>query len=530
MKIANKKVWILALTVSLLMITVSFLNAQGNGKGTVKAEKSNSSPEQKKINQKDISQVKVASQYRYVTDGMNDRTMDDIVKLLKETRTEFIFQGWNRQNPCPEKSTPPQGYSYENLRNAISKIKMEIPDVIISGGFLAEFLHPNSWNELTGETFTTDQTWELATDPGKWGIPKSKVEFQTEMAIHFGWTEQGQPYNPKEQMNYYFPDITNPDVKELFLSWAKKQIDSGVDAIWIDGLYGQAELFWEITGDINHPAVKESFEASSDIIDEIHKYEFIAGKDVYVISWVRPLMFEAPFYNTPPDFDGVMITIGNQEIRGMKMDEKKWDSYKTKVKEIFNDVLIFARIDYGNVESPLAVFSQELTKEQANQFLRIADGFLQQKGIIFIYPIHGGNMGKIGQPGNILSYGKYDWYDALAPEFNTYQTIKELAQSKTTTGINENSETLPTTFNLEQNYPNPFNPTTTISFSLLQHKYVTLKVFDVVGREVATLVNGELSAGEHSVVFDATNLSSGIYFYRLTTPTLFQTKIMQVLK
>ena len=109
---------------------------------------------------------------------------------------------------------------------------------------------------------------------------------------------------------------------------------------------------------------------------------------------------------------------------------KKWNVSKTKSKELFGNIPIFARIDYGNVGSPLAVFSQELTKEQANQFLRIADEFLHQKGIIFIYTLHGGNMGKIGQKGKILSYGKYDWYDSLAPEFDTYETIKELARNK----------------------------------------------------------------------------------------------------
>jgi hypothetical protein len=88
----------------------------------------------------------------------------------------------------------------------------------------------------------------------------------------------------------------------------------------------------------------------------------------------------------------------------------------------------------------------------------------------------------------------------------------------------------PTTFALFQNYPNPFNPATTIRFTLPLREHVTLKVFDVLGQEVATLVNEELNAGEHTVVFDAKNLPSGVYFYRLTTPTFSQTKPMVVLK
>lgn len=99
-----------------------------------------------------------------------------------------------------------------------------------------------------------------------------------------------------------------------------------------------------------------------------------------------------------------------------------------------------------------------------------------------------------------------------------------------TTGITEGHTALPTRSELLQNYPNPFNPSTTIRFSLPQRSYITLKVFDVLGREVATLVDGELNPGEHSVVYNIQGLPNGIYFYRLTTPTFFQAKMMEVLK
>lgn len=100
----------------------------------------------------------------------------------------------------------------------------------------------------------------------------------------------------------------------------------------------------------------------------------------------------------------------------------------------------------------------------------------------------------------------------------------------TATSVEDKRENVPQEFRLDQNYPNPFNPTTTIRFSIPQRSHLTLKVFDALGREVAMLVNGELSPGEHSVVLDAKNLSSGVYFYRLTTPTFSQTKSMEVLK
>ncbi|MBS4029566.1 MAG: T9SS type A sorting domain-containing protein [Ignavibacteriales bacterium] len=79
-----------------------------------------------------------------------------------------------------------------------------------------------------------------------------------------------------------------------------------------------------------------------------------------------------------------------------------------------------------------------------------------------------------------------------------------------------NSNVKPSVLELEQNYPNPFNPATVISYSLLVNSYVTLKVYDVLGREVATLIQNRLmEEGEHEVPFDASHLSSGVYYYRI---------------
>jgi hypothetical protein len=85
-------------------------------------------------------------------------------------------------------------------------------------------------------------------------------------------------------------------------------------------------------------------------------------------------------------------------------------------------------------------------------------------------------------------------------------------------------------FTLHQNYPNPFNPTTEIHFELVHESSVSLRVFDITGREVATLIDGNVSAGEHKQTFDARALASGIYFYRLDASGLSETKKMVVLK
>ncbi len=85
-------------------------------------------------------------------------------------------------------------------------------------------------------------------------------------------------------------------------------------------------------------------------------------------------------------------------------------------------------------------------------------------------------------------------------------------------------------FSLSQNYPNPFNPTTTINFSIPQNDFVTLKVFDVLGNEVRTLINEVMESGYHRIQFDAGKLTSGIYYYKLQTGTESETKKMVILK
>jgi hypothetical protein len=98
------------------------------------------------------------------------------------------------------------------------------------------------------------------------------------------------------------------------------------------------------------------------------------------------------------------------------------------------------------------------------------------------------------------------------------------------TGVEDQVSGVPLSFSLEQNYPNPFNPNTTIKFELPQRSLVTLFVFNTLGQEVATLVNGEYEAGFHETTFDASGLSSGMYFYRLRAGDFVETKKLLVLK
>ncbi len=159
-----------------------------------------------------------------------------------------------------------------------------------------------------------------------------------------------------------------------------------------------------------------------------------------------------------------------------------------------------------------------------------------------------GNFGLTAQSitGNFPSTGT--WYDyfshtsitvsntamsiSLPPgEFRLYTTV-QLPAVDLISGLENSPENkiVPASFALEQNYPNPFNPSTFISYQLPTGSRVTLKVYNILGKEVATLVNESKEAGVYKVLFDASQLSSGVYFYKLDAGTFSQTRKLLLVK
>jgi len=125
---------------------------------------------------------------------------------------------------------------------------------------------------------------------------------------------------------------------------------------------------------------------------------------------------------------------------------------------------------------------------------------------------------------------RYDWWVAAVNADGQGPYSRELAFWIGTLGVSLPSSEVPKVFALMQNYPNPFNPSTIISYQLPTSSFVSLKVLDVLGREIATLVNDRQNPGNHSVRFSASNLSSGVYYYRLQAGTYIETKKLTVIK
>jgi hypothetical protein len=167
------------------------------------------------------------------------------------------------------------------------------------------------------------------------------------------------------------------------------------------------------------------------------------------------------------------------------------------------------------------------SNQAGGQFLLKMEGDLLTPSAVAV-PVTGGwqNWQTLTDSGVALTSGTHAFrFQAFSPGFN----VNSFTFVAVPTGVKSRNRGSFTS-NLGQNFPNPFNPTTTMSYQLSANCYVTLKVYDVLGREVATLLDGKMSEGDHEVVWDASGFPSGIYLYRLETSGFVQTKRMLLLK
>jgi hypothetical protein len=118
------------------------------------------------------------------------------------------------------------------------------------------------------------------------------------------------------------------------------------------------------------------------------------------------------------------------------------------------------------------------------------------------------------------------------PAFGLFAALADgtVIQTEPATSVQERIQNAPATYELSQNYPNPFNPSTQITFAMPKQGYAKLVVFNALGQEVATLVDGDFSAGTYRVAFDGAGLSSGTYFYRIQAGEFSSVRKMMLVK
>jgi hypothetical protein len=376
-----------------------------------------------------ISEVRRAIIYERLNDGSPKRTIQEHINILQGTNAQLILRAYFRWNPLDncdiftdqyqKDYCLSQGATFAEMSNMNSQIKDALPNILIIGAIPAQRVHKaiaptlGDYNDYTSTILTPAETEAMALDPARWGITsKTKAQIQAELQLMSGLSGDA-----------WFPDITNPDTQTLLLDWAKRQIDSGVDGLWIDLLYYQTLTMYGITNDINHPSVKQSFDGSNKLVNDIHTYGNSIGRTIYIGAGASSVGLVSRAYGIKTPIDFLAVTPSSSEVTNQQMDAAMWDPQLSELRTMYTDTPIFAFLDSTDDNAPIAKFSQILTTEQQDQFLIHTNEFFKSRNIIFAFPVHGLYMGQLATK---LSYGTYNVYDSLAPEFNTYGTIQQL--------------------------------------------------------------------------------------------------------
>jgi hypothetical protein len=210
------------------------------------------------------------------------------------------------------------------------------------------------------------------------------------------------------------------------------------------------------------------------------------------------------------------------------------------------DTLISRIINYSGVE-PMVLPSAPVLVSPANSQVidssSVSFVWLQSQPQVYKYEIELDTTDQFTNPivnsditdttfffSGLLSNKNY-WWRVKAQNPAGWSEFSEARSFSTLfVGIDDGESQLPTKFSLEQNYPNPFNPTTIIAYTIPQESQVSLKIYDMMGREVVELASGRQTIGSYNVEFDASSLASGTYFYKLTAGEFISVKKMLLLK
>ena len=363
-----------------------------------------------------------------------NRTLIDAVKIVADLNPDFIWMGFEYgavlSLPESEETAykqylkagyPPKvaerlaaeakkrGYHYKSLRDQITKLKKVLPHVDFNGAIHPQYVYYHMWNDITLKPYSNDEIESMVLDLSKWGLPYDKRRTQEMFRKFIGYG--------------FYSDLTNEEFQRLILSRVKRFADCGVDSIWYDMLFAQALLIYRyVTKDAKHKAVTESFEAAVELIYKTKKYVDKVG------TWSGFLFLKHINPNLPsPEIDFITENPQPNEVRNLRFNKNFWIALKRLRDKFIPSATVMVTPDWGpGCGHMMNVFSQELTPQQQCQFMRIWKDFCDKMGFVPVFPVHGGNLGEKGKCLKKMSYGKYNKYDALAPEFNTYDCIKSL--------------------------------------------------------------------------------------------------------
>jgi len=311
-----------------------------------------------------------------------------------------IFADWCRR----------EFYSLECIKKQVNAVRGKIycPAILGYTNFRVDFnFDPVSFEPLEREEI---ESWLL--DFGKWDIknPETGKTFTVEETQEI-FRKMGLP------LGRGIPDFSNPDVVKYYVKKAIALKKAGVNAVWYDTFF---QLPLKIRNYLNlsfySPVVKDLFRGCVKIVSGAKALGLITG------TW--HICFDFPY--RVPELDFVCASPTPEEVMKMKLDDGRWKDIERKIIEKSPETELLIVFDFaGRDNTPLAIFSQNLTPEEEQKFLRLVHDLSLKLDVesSVAYPVHG--LG-IGAHPEKLAWGKYRIYDARAPEFNTYRTIAEL--------------------------------------------------------------------------------------------------------
>jgi hypothetical protein len=395
----------------------------------------------------------------------------------KDSSTFFDF--WNRQNPNVQTGTGKINFTLDMSVLIKSGIFKQAKDsVMISGGF-------NGWT-------TTDKTQFLA-------------------------------QNPINDSSYFISHnfVVEPFGTKPYKYVVKKTTPTGKDTVWKDGY--ERPVFW---GGGNRLALfkGEASRDTADYYDNVHPDWFIpSGTNLQIKFTVDMTPALDPTKQAIP-FDPAKDTLWWLPEEPAFAVTQGWYRPSDGHMKVLRMVKTTGNLYSGTltVKDPAwnaFEYRYEWQKGSDATWVTEPSGF-----DAYAYRVRYAGQDKASHFPKIPWPAKTDTWTN-----NNLKTDQEKDPYTTFTGIAVDNFN-PTTYSLSQNYPNPFNPSTTIKFAIQKAGMVSLKIYNILGQEVATLVNEDLKTGSYSYKFDASRLSSGIYFYSLTSGDFNQTKKMLLLK
>ncbi len=264
----------------------------------------------------------------------------------------------------------------------------------------------------------------MALDPQKWSIvrkgkPMTKADLQERQ-----YGKKGRKYDRHRAdayARYHQPGLSGP-VDRLGTETDRQRRGCHMDR----HASGPGQSYAAHDGRPRSSGGQGSFCRRGKIVDEIHRYGSSNGRPVLAGSWGQSETANAALFATAK-LDFVTVTPSNEETANKTLDETRWEETINAIRQIHGNVPVFAFIDWTGNASPLATFSQKLRPDNQKKAIEAFDAAFARMGVTFVYPLHGGDMGK---KASRLSFGKLRVYDSLAPEFATFATIKGLAQRK----------------------------------------------------------------------------------------------------